>query len=285
MVYLHYPSAEVIDGELTRGQSGPPRDTCYDNFAEGAYRARARFRNSLDLRYGKGDRQRIDFFWAERNPETAPTVIFFHGGGWRLSDKFFANFYAEAYCPEGINLALCGYGLTPLFTVGQILQQARDAVSWVHGHAGELGIDAGKLVISGNSAGAHLASGVLTEAPSNPLGLRGAVLFSGLYDLVLVYHSTVYASLGLTEADARCWSPLFKVGAGLPPALILYGGDETDEFKRQSLELERAWTAAGNTAESIEIEATDHFSSQWNARTPGSPAYERMIAFVKDCAR
>ncbi|MGF1449915.1 MAG: alpha/beta hydrolase [Opitutales bacterium] len=283
MVYLHYPNAAAIDEELTRGQSGPPRDTCYDHFAEGAYRARARFRNALDLRYGKGDRQRIDFFWTELSPESAPTVIFFHGGGWRLSDKFFANFYAEAFCPEGINVALCGYGLSPLFTVGQIMAQARDAVGWVQANTGDLGIDPSKLVIAGNSAGAHLAAGVLTGDPSNPLGLRGAVLFSGLYDLQVLYHSKVYASLSLSETDAYAWSPQFQVSAGLPPALLLYGGDETDEFKRQSLELERAWTAVGNAAESVEIEGTDHFSSQWNARTAGTAAYERMIAFIQSC--
>ncbi|MGF1483889.1 MAG: alpha/beta hydrolase [Opitutales bacterium] len=284
MVYLHYRTVAEIDDELTRGQGGEPRDRCYDLFTEGAYRARENFRNRLDLRYGKGDRQRIDLFYTHRQPQNAPTVVFFHGGGWRLSDKFFANFYAEAYCAEGINVALCGYGLSPLFNVGQILEHAQAATGWIHANASELNIHPQKLVISGNSAGAHLACGVLTADAHRSLGLRGGILFSGLYDLLPLHYSTVYASLGLNEADARAWSPLFHISAGQPPLLLLYGGDETEEFKRQSVDLERAWVDAGNLAESIEIEGTDHFSSQWNARTPGNPAYDRIIGFVKEVA-
>jgi arylformamidase len=289
MLYLHYNDAAEIDHQLTHGQTGPERDDSYDNFAEGAYRARERYRNRLDLRYGKGDRMRIDLFYADDAGPDTPTVIFFHGGGWRLSDKFFANFYAEAYCANGVNFAACAYGFSPLFTIPQIVEQAKDAIQWLHDNAGDLGLCPNNLFLSGNSAGAHLAACALLEdwqaRGFAPESIRGGVLFSGLYDLVLVYNSTRFASLALTEEDARACSPLFAVEGSLPPLLTLYGGDETDEFKRQTLALTEAWSNAGNEAESVEIPNTGHFSSQWVARTQGTEAYARMIAFVQRHSR
>ena len=44
------------------------------------------------------------------------------------------------------------------------------------------------------------------------------------------------------------------------PYIAAVGGDESDEFRRQSRELVDAWGAAGAKAELVEVAGRNHFS-------------------------
>lgn len=265
--------------------TGPKRDDAYANFVEGAYRAREAFSPKLDLMYGPCDRHRLDFFPATKNPATAPTIIFFHGGSWRLSDKFFANFWAEAFCPEGYNYIAATYGFLPLFTIDKIIDHARLAVSWIHENSSKLGIDPTRLIVSGNSAGAHLAMAAIvsdwSDTTMNPDHILGTFGFSGLYDLEMAHHSTSSRAYVPTVEDARAWSPFNHVKPGLPPAFIVYGEDETPEFARQSEVMHQSWLDAGN--QSILTSATEgnHYNTQWFGRTPGHDLNTQLMSFLK----
>ncbi|MEM9159762.1 MAG: alpha/beta hydrolase [Verrucomicrobiota bacterium] len=284
MIYAGYQTTKEIDYQLTQGMTGQNRDEAYANFIEGAYRARDQFSCKLDLMYGSDDRQRIDFFKSAGKPEVDPTIVFFHGGGWRLSDKFFANFWAEAFCPAGYNFIAASYGFLPLYSLDKIIDHARLAVSWIHAENELLGIDPTRLIIGGNSAGAHLAMMAILndwdETELDPTHLLGVFGFSGLYDLETAHHSKISGKYITSKKDARAWSPYLRVRENLPPAFIAYGEEETDEFARQSAVINEAWTAAGNKCELHSAPQGNHFNTQWFARTPGDPLHESFMAFL-----
>ncbi len=284
MRYAGYETQEEIDHQLSHGMTGPKRDESYARFVEGAYRARAAFAPRLDLMYGPGDRQRLDFFPAPEAAPDAPTIVFFHGGSWRLSDKFFANFWAEAFCPAGFHFVAATYGFLPLTPLHEIIAHARLAVDWVHRHSAALGLDPARLILGGNSAGAHLATMAMLHDWSNtslyPAHLLGCFGFSGFYDLEILHHSTSSRAYIPTVEEARAWSPIHHVRPALPPAFLAYGEDETPEFARQSRLMHEAWEAAGNRSTLVAAPAGNHYNTQWFARTEGHPLHARLMAFL-----
>ena len=71
---------------------------------------RARHSGHLDLRYGPRERNRIDFLKAA---ESAPTLLFIHGGYWQTRAKEDFTVFAGGPMAHGINVALIGYTLAP----------------------------------------------------------------------------------------------------------------------------------------------------------------------------
>lgn len=102
----------------------------------------------------------ISLYLPSTKQEKFPLVIFFHGGGWNngAPDQFTARaVYLRA---KGIASALVAYRLkdtdkTDPFTA---LADAKSAVRYLKQHADEEHIDTNKIVLSGGSAGGHLAA-------------------------------------------------------------------------------------------------------------------------------
>lgn len=284
MIYAGYETQEEIDHQLSYGMVGPKRDEAYANFVEGAYRARETFSPKLDLMYGPADRHRLDYFPTPNGSESAPTIIFFHGGSWRLSDKFFANFWAEAFCPAGYNFIAATYGFLPLFSLDQIIEHARLAISWVHENHSKLNIDPTRLIVSGNSAGAHLAMMAMVndweDSTMDPNHILGCFGFSGIYDLEMAHHSTSSRQYVTNLQDAKAWSPYKHTRPGLPPAFIVYGEDETDEFARQSKLMHQSWIDSGNESTLIGAPDGNHYNTQWFGRTVGNPLHTQLMEFL-----
>ena len=137
----------------------------------------------LDLPYGDGPRQRLDFFACGR-PGT-PTLAYIHGGYWQMNDKESFAFFADGLLPLGINLAVIEYTLAPASRLDRIVAEVRRARRWLAEHLADYGADPSRLYVSGHSAGGHLT------AMSIPLPeVRGAVAISGIYDLEPIRSAT-----------------------------------------------------------------------------------------------
>ena len=87
--------------------------------------ARQTWRCSLDVTYGTAPAERLDIFEPDSN---LSTVIFFHGGYWRVNDKKDFAYVANGLLPHGIKLVVPGYGLIPTVTMDQLIEQCRRAV-------------------------------------------------------------------------------------------------------------------------------------------------------------
>ncbi len=91
------------------------------------------------------------------NDELAPCLVFFHGGGYVLSN-------VDDYDTVTQRLAMFGkckvisidYELAPSNKIHSIHRDGFDAYCWIREHAPELGIDAERIAVGGDSAGGNL---------------------------------------------------------------------------------------------------------------------------------
>ena len=183
---------------------------------------RAAHPESMDLRYGPQERNRIDFFPARRE---GPVLVFFHGGYWQARSKEVFSFVAEGPLAWGINVALVGYTLAPQKRLDGIVAECHAALDWLYRSTEMLGGDKERLFASGWSAGGHLTA----MAMSNPK-IRGGLAISGIYDLGPLLHVYVNEKLGLDEAEARRNSP----GPTDKPLHVVYGAAELPALRKQS---------------------------------------------------
>ncbi|HTG19019.1 MAG TPA: alpha/beta hydrolase, partial [Reyranella sp.] len=150
------------------------RDAAYNNSAavknsialnEARIAASAVFRQAhskhLDLRYGAKDRNTWDLFPAA--DPNAPCIVFIHGGYWqRNSKEEFASMIAGPFA-HGWAAALPGYTLAPDASLTEIVAEIDAALDWLAANGPAHGI-AGKVVLSGWSAGGHLTAQCLGHA-------------------------------------------------------------------------------------------------------------------------
>lgn len=193
----------------------------------------------LDLAYGPGPRDRLDYFPCAE-PKSSPTVVFIHGGYWQRGDKSAYSFLAESFVKNGVSFAAINYDFCPGVRITQIVDQARKAIAWLWHHIDGLGGDREKLSIVGHSAGAHISGMMMTtdwpscaeELPRNMF--KGAILVSGIFDLAPLLSTSNNDLLHLDQAEAFSQSPINHAALTDAPQLIAYGEDETEEFKWQS---------------------------------------------------
>lgn len=229
--------------------------------ARGSARSRRAYREMAcirDVRYGSGPRALLDLFPAANGArgDGVPLVVFFHGGYWHAHERCEYAFVARAFAGAGIWTALAGYDLAPAARIAVIVAQAREACEWLRANAVEIGVDPAKIFTAGHSAGAHLAACALTERAS---GLEGAILLSGIYDLVPLLGTSLNRSIRLTASTARRWSPARHSLPATGDALLAVGAFETTEFVRQSREFAIAWRAEGRSSELMVVPATHHY--------------------------
>lgn len=176
--------------------------------------------------------------------ERSPGFLFLHGGGFvvgspRTHDRL-ARELADAL---GARVLSLDYALAPEHPYPQGLDDCVDAARWLSAHAAELGIDAARLVIGGDSAGAALSAGTLLrlrDEGSAPL-FAAAVLLYGRFaageteslrawgdrELILSrrqmkWFSEAYSGAAASRSDPYL-VPLAADLRGLPPAILIVG--------------------------------------------------------------
>jgi len=196
----------------------------------------ARAKPQLDLKFGEGARERLDFYSGGK--AGAPTLIFIHGGYWQMNDKELFAFVAEGPLAHGINVAITEYTLAPAARMDQICAEVRRSVDWLLANLGKLGGDPAKLYVSGHSAGGHLTS----IAMDNPK-LAGGIPISGIFDLEPIRLNYLNDKLQLDVAEAERNSTLKHLPAKAGPITVAVGANELPELVRQSQDYAKAWTA------------------------------------------
>lgn len=215
-------------------------------------RMRREHGTALDLRYGPAPRNRIDYFAGAKG---APLLVFIHGGYWQMRAKETFSFLAAGPLAHGIHVACIGYTLAPDISLGGIVGEVRAAFAWLAAHAADHGADAGRLYVSGWSAGGHLTAMCMDD----PL-VSGGLAISGIYDLEPVSRCYLNDKLGLCETDVERLSPLRRMQDSSTPLMLAYGGAELPELQRQSEEYAAARQKAGLTGRLLRIDNCNHFT-------------------------
>jgi acetyl esterase len=186
----------------------------------------------------------------------APVLVFFHGGGWVIGDLDSHDVVCRKLADEGQLMVISvDYRLAPEHKFPAAVDDAVAATKWIAENAKQLGIDATRLLVGGDSAGGNLAAVVAISArDGNGPDIAGQVLIYPATESARTHpsHSEPETSILLTHsvtrwfydqylasaADVHDWraSPArAKTLIGLPPAYVLTAGadplrDEGDEY-------------------------------------------------------
>jgi acetyl esterase len=199
-------------------------------------------------------------------PAPRPVLVYFHGGGWVLGGIETHDGVCRALASGAACVVVSvDYRLAPEHKFPAAAEDCYAAARWVAANAAELGADAQRLAVGGDSAGGNLAAVVSQMARD-----RGG---PGLVFQLLIYPATVAAfdtpsyrdnaeGFLLTTADMRWFwdhylsrpddaanpyaSPLVGALAGLPAALVITAEFDPlrDEGEQYAHRLEEAGVAA-----------------------------------------
>ena len=204
----------------------------------------------LDLPYGDGEREKWDLY-PGRDAE-APCLVFIHGGYWQRNRREDFAILAQGALAMGWSAALPGYTLAPEASLTTITWQVSRALDWLAAHGAAHGI-AGPIVVSGWSAGGHLAA-LAAEHPA----VTAALAMSGIHDLGPIRDTFLNEKLRLTEAEVADLSPIRRPVVQKPMA-IAYGAAELPELRRQSRTFHRVRAEAQAPGPLLPIPGADHF--------------------------
>ncbi len=230
------------------------------------------------LTYGPGGRNVIDIFVGERkgrDTDKAPLVVFIHGGYWQALDGSWFSHMARGLNAHGISVAVPTYTLCPQVSVADIIEEMRQA-------ARELAKLSDRLIISGHSAGGHLAACMLAtdwkayDASLPPQLVISAYAISGLFELELLVPTSINKALGLDQATARAASPLFWKPPSHGSLDAVVGEAESAEYHRQSRNVVDVWGNAGLETRYGVVPAANHFTAIAPLADPASSMTLRL---------
>jgi len=209
-----------------------------------------------------------------------PLVILLHGhslvGRGAVQVLSIAEALATELCFAAFAISLPGYGST-VVPQGSIEETTRQVVKDGLSVAKELSwVDKRHVLFYGVSRGATVAAAMLNDVE----GVRGAVLYSGAYDLGLLYRETssvwVRKLLNPTgDANPKLFNVLGEVSAWLTPTLILHGGQDTLIPVSQALLLRDRLKAIGTPHRLVLFPDHGHF-------LPRASIREQTVNFLKE---
>ncbi len=217
---------------------------------------------------GPGGRIAVRAYRPHSAHAVLPALVYFHGGGWVVGDLDTHDHVCRhlAFAGDVVVLAI-DYRLAPEQPFPAAVDDAAAALAWARADASALGIDAARIAVGGDSAGANLAAVVCLAArdsgappPAFQLLIYPAVDFTAdnasLRDNATGYLLTRAALaqfydwyVGATQ-DRRAWrvSPLWAAShADLQPALVQTA--EFDPLRDEGVLYADTLRAAGVTVE------------------------------------
>jgi arylformamidase len=242
------PSTVLPDGDLM------PFIQAYIDDSLAAYTA---FPDVQTLRYGPRAANTVDLLVPDA-PTPAPLLVFIHGGYWQELSKREAFFPAGDALAQGMAFASVDYTLAPSATLDEIVTECTDAVTMLMDRAPSLGVDPARIILSGSSAGAHLAAMCCLQLPADQQP-KGVALLSGVYTLEPLIGTYINDAVRMDLDRALRNSPALKNLSGFPPCVIAWGEQETDEFKRQSRFFGKILKEAECKVDMLEIPQRNHF--------------------------
>lgn len=203
-----------------------------------------------DVAYGDDRRHCLDVYRCRGATEPGPVLLQIHGGAWVIGDK------RQQGQPLVHHLAERGwvgvapnYRRSPSATFPDHLVDVKRALAWVREHGEEFGADPDFVVVTGGSAGGHLAA-LLALTANDPVyqpgfehvdtSVSACVPMYGVYDFLdqrgvrgraamrpFLEHFVMKCSPDECRNRWEAASPLNHVRADAPPFFVVHGGHDT----------------------------------------------------------
>lgn len=221
----------------------------------------------------------------------APGVIVFHGGGWVHSGKETAyRSLCLPYLERGFVVANVEYRVASQAKAPAAVTDALDATRWFFKHARQYHVDPKRIVVTGGSAGGHLALMVGMTPKSAHLGpvspIAAVIDGYGITDAVELLngpHRQFWADDWIPAGPRRVEvamhvSPMTYVRHDLPPIFLAQGADDHTVPVEQSVRLHDALEMDGVPTELVIVPGAKHGFNrqQWDALDV------KIFAFLKE---
>lgn len=238
---------------------------------------------------------KLDVYQPARSAGPLPTVLFYHGGGYRLSAKKEASvFGVMPYVQMGWNAINVEYRPSAVELAPAAVEDARCALRWVIQNAKQYNVDVNRIVVTGVSAGGHLAlaTGLLPSSANldracpgeEPLKVAAIVNWYGVYDYTTLvddpkrtYATTWIGSQTNYKDIAARVSPVTYVKAGAPPTITIHGEADPIVPFEQATRLTDALKKVGVPTELVMIPGGGHGNFE---RDQQLRAYAAIRAFL-----
>ncbi|WP_395743261.1 alpha/beta hydrolase [Prosthecobacter sp.] len=159
-----------------------------------------------------------------------PAMVFFHGGGWVGGKPVQFTQHSEYLATRGMVCVQVEYRLIQKGDEGppiDCVHDAKSAMRWVRGHAGELGIDPKRIGAGGGSAGGHLAAFVgMVEGlddPQDDLKISPKANALALFNPVFDNGPDQGWGYSRVGEHYKKYSPAHNISADDPPAIVFLG--------------------------------------------------------------
>jgi len=247
-LYRDFASIEELDAQYNLDDNVPDFPKYIESYISRSAMARETLDCSLDVPFGPTVEEHLDIFRAET--QGGPAMVFIHGGYWRITSSKEWSFLADGPVAAGYSTFVTNYALCPMVTIGEIVRQHRAAIAWIYRNAEELGIDRQRIIVTGHSAGGHAVAEVLATDWQADYGLpadvvKAGVAISGVFDLRPLPNTFLAPWLQLNQTDVARLSPQLNIPRSIPPLAVMYGSQETQEFRRQSIDYHDSCKEAG----------------------------------------
>jgi acetyl esterase/lipase len=231
---------------------------------------------------------KLDVYRPVYTKSPVPVIVNIHGGGWVNGTKEDVAFSALPYMEMGFAVVNVEYRLARISPAPAAVQDCLCVLHWIGRNAREFGFDLDKIVITGASAGGHLAlttaliptsegfedqcandddpSGGAGEWPNRRPRVAAVINWFGITDVNDLLHgpnTRAYAVTWLNNQPQReelayKVSPINYVRPGIPPILTVHGDRDTFVPYEQAVGFHKALTAANVSNQLLTIHGKGH---------------------------
>ena len=257
-VFRDYDQAQ-LDAQYEQRAWVPHADEIIKTFGTRSDAVRKVLGEPRTEKYGPGAVESLDVYG-----EGKTAFVFVHGGAWKRQTRRENAFAAEWFVKRGVAYVVPGFALLPTVTLPEMVGQVCRAVEWTLENFKE-------VVLCGHSSGGHLAGCAVTRIPA----LKGALLVSGLYDLLPVRLSARNEYVRIDETLEHEYSPIRHLDRIRCPVTVGWAEKESAEFYRQSKEF-----AEKLNAPTVIGKGLNHFEVILTLADPASPLAKAAAALL-----
>lgn len=277
---------DVIDRDYSARASVTPEvfEAEMLNYRSRSDDMRADWLKAANVVYDEASGQTLDIFGTQ-GQTLRPVFIFIHGGYWRMLSKRDSAFMAGMLGRQGIATAVIDYRLAPEVTLEEIVREVRAAVAFLWTNGRRYGIAPECIYVGGSSAGGHLTGALIASGWHADFGVpsdvvKGAMPISGLFHLAPIVKSFAQEWLKLEPDLVGTLSPAVNIPIGGCPIVVAYADGEPAGFKRQSMEFDRSWRAAGFQSTLIEVPGRNHFDVLLDLSVDDSVLARALVSLI-----
>ena len=252
-----------------------------------------------NIAYGNLPREKLDVYQPSA-PGPHPVMIWVHGGGWNSGDKELYAPVAQKTLSENIVIVIPSYTLHPEANAFQQAAEIARAFVWTRENISKYGGDPKRIILGGQSAGAHL-SGLVALDPEYLAALNHSTReICGWYGIAGPYSipQQFEYQRNVKHDDARLLIEHFDgqenfargslndyVRSELPPILLIHGDQDETVPLSISENFQNELHAKGAPSELKIYRGAGHAGLLFDALAQEKPTLlQDLTFFAKSCA-